>query len=151
MIRRKPQPLMTTKELSQAGVTRIVMPRGSLDAPAGYEATPHELVAALEEMNRHLEELETIAADGGIVSRVDAVNARQGIVNALLARYKDEKLSDGAGVILLADVLRYRRGLGRYNLSRLPDDQRSIAALEAWEELETRIENALLRAGVKVS
>jgi hypothetical protein len=52
---------------------------------------------------------------------------------------------------LLADVLRYRRGLGRYNLSRLPEDQRSIAALEAWEELETRIENALSKAGVKVS
>ena len=51
---------------------------------------------------------------------------------------------------LLADVMRYRRGLGRYNFSRLPDEERSIAALEAWEELETRIEAHLHAVGIKL-
>lgn len=51
---------------------------------------------------------------------------------------------------LLADVMRYRRGLGRYNFSRLPDDQRDIAALEAWEELEDRINAHLYAVGIKV-
>jgi hypothetical protein len=51
---------------------------------------------------------------------------------------------------LLADVVRYRRGLGRYNFSRLPDDERGIAALEAWEELETRIDAHLHAVGIKV-
>jgi len=44
---------------------------------------------------------------------------------------------------LLVDVLNYRRGLGRYDLSKLPEDERSITALVAWEELESRIENAI--------
>ena len=51
---------------------------------------------------------------------------------------------------LLADVMRYRRGLGRYNFSLLPDDQRGIAALEAWEELENRINAHLYAVGIKV-
>lgn len=41
---------------------------------------------------------------------------------------------------LLQAVLDYRRGRGRFNFSALPDDQRSIAALEAWEDIEDRIE-----------
>lgn len=51
---------------------------------------------------------------------------------------------------LLADVLRYRRGLGRYNFSNLKSQDRAMAALEAWEELETRIEITLSNAGVEV-
>jgi len=51
---------------------------------------------------------------------------------------------------LLADVMRYRRGLGRYNFSLLPDDQRGLAALEAWEELENRINAHLYAVGIKV-
>jgi len=51
---------------------------------------------------------------------------------------------------LLADVMRYRRGVGRFNFSRLPDDERSLAALEAWEELENRINAHLYAVGIKV-
>lgn len=49
---------------------------------------------------------------------------------------------------VLADVLRYRRGLGRYNFSRLSEEDRGIAAMEAWEELEKRIATELWKAGV---
>ena len=51
---------------------------------------------------------------------------------------------------LLADVMRYRRGVGGYNISPLPDGQRGIAALEAWEELENRINAHLYAVGIKV-
>ena len=52
---------------------------------------------------------------------------------------------------VLADVLRYRRGLGRYNMSKFPYKERGVRTIEAWEELETRIERTLSEAGVKVS
>jgi len=48
---------------------------------------------------------------------------------------------------LLTDILHYRRGIGKYNLSLLSPEARSIAALEAWEEIENRIEQALNPAG----
>jgi hypothetical protein len=76
-------------------------------------------------------------------------NRRAGELKAVASKTVSAKAVGSSE--LLADVLRYRRGLGRYNYSRLPDDQRSITALEAWEELETRIENTLSKAGVKVS
>jgi len=40
--------------------------------------------------------------------------------------------------------------VGRFNFSRLPDDERSLAALEAWEELENRINAHLYAVGIKV-
>ena len=53
-------------------------------------------------------------------------------------------------VTLLADVMRYRRGLGRYDFGKMPTDARPIYAMEAWEELESRIDEALSKAGMKV-
>lgn len=49
---------------------------------------------------------------------------------------------------LLSDVIRYRRGLGKYNFSRLIGQERDIAALEAWEQLEIEIEVFLFQQGV---
>lgn len=39
----------------------------------------------------------------------------------------------------LCDVLRYRRGLGEYDFSRLSAKHRANAAHDAWQELEDRI------------
>jgi hypothetical protein len=50
--------------------------------------------------------------------------------------------ADGS-TLLLREVLAYRHGEGKYNFSRLPDEERGIASLEAWESLETRIESHL--------
>lgn len=40
---------------------------------------------------------------------------------------------------LIEDIWNYRRGNGEYNFSTLPDEERSLAALEAWEAIENRI------------
>lgn len=48
---------------------------------------------------------------------------------------------------VLADILRYRRGEEPYNFWRLPGADREMAALEAWEALELRMESALAQAG----
>lgn len=45
---------------------------------------------------------------------------------------------------LLAEVLSYRRGKGKYNFSRLNENDRANAAYDAWCELENRIEQHLL-------
>lgn len=47
---------------------------------------------------------------------------------------------------LLREVVAYRRGHGAYNFSRLPDADRSLAALEAWERIEQRIDAAITKA-----
>lgn len=44
---------------------------------------------------------------------------------------------------LLSLVLKYRRGIGKFNFSGLSDDQRANAAYDAWCEVETKIEQAL--------
>ena len=40
-------------------------------------------------------------------------------------------------------VLDYKRGIGKFNFSRLPDADRSTAALEAWEKVEDNLLAAL--------
>lgn len=75
--------------------------------------------------------------------------SREGWVKA--ADYEAAMSPALAADALLADVVRYRRGLGRYDFSRLSDDERGIATLEAWEELETRINTHLHTVGIKVS
>lgn len=59
MSRRTIPPLPTTKELSEAGVTRIVMPRGELAAPPGcvpnlQTRILRELDVVLERRHKHL-------------------------------------------------------------------------------------------------
>lgn len=62
---------------------------------------------------------------------------------------KTKKPSEGDK--LLAEVMRYRRGIGRYNFSMLKSDgQRYLAAIEAWEELEPKIENRINEVGIKL-
>jgi hypothetical protein len=62
---------------------------------------------------------------------------------------KTKKPSEGDE--LLAEVMRYRRGIGRYNFSMLKSDgQRDLAAIEAWEELEPKIENRINEVGIKL-
>lgn len=41
---------------------------------------------------------------------------------------------------LLDEVIRYRRGLGRYDFSRYPSDERETRAIDAWAEIEAQIE-----------
>jgi hypothetical protein len=50
--------------------------------------------------------------------------------------------------LLLAEIIAYRQGKGKYNFSRLSDEKRSIAALGAWESLEMRIDQYLASPAV---
>lgn len=46
-------------------------------------------------------------------------------------------------------VIRYRRGEGEFNLSRLPPDQRGLAAFDLWQEVEAVAIAALSKASQK--
>jgi hypothetical protein len=62
---------------------------------------------------------------------------------------KTKKPSEGDE--LLAEVMRYRRGIGCYDFSTLKSDgQRYLAAIEAWKELEPKIEHRLYKVGIKL-
>jgi len=51
---------------------------------------------------------------------------------------------------LLADVIKYRRGIGKYDFSRLPDQEGENAAFDAWMELENRILAILANNLIKI-
>jgi len=44
---------------------------------------------------------------------------------------------------LLAEVMDYRRGRKQYDFSHLSEQERGMAAIEGWEDLELRIEQFL--------
>jgi len=48
---------------------------------------------------------------------------------------------------LLCDVLKFRRGLGEYNLSHLHGQERWNTCDDQWNELEAKIEDALRKRG----
>ena len=45
---------------------------------------------------------------------------------------------------LIQEVVDYYEGNGKYNFSHLPDSERGIAALEAWEEIYSRLKEVLV-------
>lgn len=53
-------------------------------------------------------------------------------------------------IFLLLDVMRYYRGIGRFDFSGMNESDRSIAALEAWKELEGKIMKELSECGFKL-
>lgn len=58
----------------------------------------------------------------------------------------ESELSD-----LLCEVLRFRRGLGKYDLSHLHGQERLNQNDDNWYELEYAIESALTKRGIKVA
>ena len=52
---------------------------------------------------------------------------------------------------LLCNVIRFRRGLGKFNLSHLDGQERWNANDDKWYELESAIESALHSRGIKVT
>lgn len=65
---------------------------------------------------------------------------------------KNKRPSEGDE--LLAEVVRYRRGIGRYDLTkRMSYEQRIdsiLETIESWEELESKIEHRLYKVGIKL-
>jgi hypothetical protein len=51
--------------------------------------------------------------------------------------------------VALREVMRFRRGEGKYNLSRVPERDRELAYIESWEAVENMIAPALTRAATR--
>lgn len=59
-------------------------------------------------------------------------------------------MSDKQLAELLADVLRFRRGIGKYNIAHMSGQKRQDENDALWYALEARIVIALNERGVKV-
>lgn len=49
----------------------------------------------------------------------------------------------------LREVMRFRRGEGKYNFQRLPESERDLAYIEEWEGVENMISAAIAKCEAK--
>lgn len=56
--------------------------------------------------------------------------------------------TERSSTCLLLEIMRYRRGIGKYDFSSLPVGERGAATMEAWEKIESEVDAHLNSLGL---